>query len=206
MSLFHEFNKGIIDENPIFRLVLGMCPTLAVTTAAINGLSMGLATTFVLISSNLFVSILRKVIPDNVRIPAYVVVIATFVTITDYVMNAYVPDLHATLGIFIPLIVVNCIILGRAEAFAGSNPIVPSVVDGLGMGIGFTLSLIAISSVREILGVGTLFGTNIMGSNFQPAIMMILPPGGFITMGILLGLFNYFETRSKSRKGSSGSE
>lgn len=205
MSLWREFNKGIIDENPIFRLVLGLCPTLAVTTAAVNGLSMGLATTFVLVSSNLFVSILRKVIPDNVRIPSFVVVIATFVTITDYVMNAYVPDLHASLGIFIPLIVVNCVILGRAEAFASSNPIVPSVVDGLGMGIGFTISLIAISSVREILGVGTFFGANIMGSNFQPAIMMILPPGGFITMGVLLGLFNYFETRSKSRKETSGS-
>jgi electron transport complex protein RnfE len=206
MSLWHEFKKGIIDENPIFRIVLGMCPTLAITTAAINGVSMGLATSFVLICSNLFISALRKIVPDNVRIPVYVVVIATFVTITDYVMHAYVPALHAALGIYIPLIVVNCIILGRAEAFAGSNPVVPSIVDGIGMGVGFTFSLIAISSVREIIGAGTIFGFHLFGPNYQPAIMMILPPGGFITMGSLLAIFNYFETRSKTRKVANGSK
>lgn len=200
MGIWTEFKKGIIDENPIFRIVLGLCPTLAVSTAAINGLSMGAATTFVLVCSNFIISLLRKVIPDNVRIPAYVVVIATFVTIADYVMGAFIPELHKALGIFIPLIVVNCIILGRAEAFASKHPVTLSIADGLGMGIGFTLSLLTIASIREIIGVGTIFGLSVFGANYQPAIMMILPPGGFITIGILLALFNYLEVRSKKKE------
>lgn len=200
MGVWAEFKKGIIEENPIFRIVLGLCPTLAVSTAAINGLSMGAATTFVLICSNFIISLLRKVIPENVRIPAYVVVIATFVTIADYVMGAFVPELHKALGIFIPLIVVNCIILGRAEAFANKHPVTLSIADGLGMGIGFTLSLLAIASIRELIGAGTIFGVTIFGPNYRPAIMMILPPGGFITIGTLLALFNYFEIRSKRKE------
>lgn len=200
MGIWAEFKKGIIDENPIFRIVLGLCPTLAVSTAAINGLSMGAATTFVLVCSNFIISLLRKVIPENVRIPAYVVVIATFVTIADYVMGAFIPELHKALGIFIPLIVVNCIILGRAEAFANKNTVSLSIADGFGMGIGFTLSLLTIASIREIIGTGTIFGLSVFGPNYQPAIMMILPPGGFITIGTLLALFNYLEARSNKKE------
>lgn len=205
MGIWAEFKKGIIDENPIFRIVLGLCPTLAVSTAAINGLSMGAATTFVLVCSNFIISLLRKVIPENVRIPAYVVVIATFVTIADYVMGAFIPELHKALGIFIPLIVVNCIILGRAEAFANKNTVSLSIADGFGMGIGFTLSLLTIASIREIIGTGTIFGLSVFGPNYQPAIMMILPPGGFITIGTLLALFNYLETRSNKKEKQNGS-
>ena len=195
MTLLSEFRKGLLSENPIFRLVLGLCPSLAVTTAVINGLWMGLATTFVLLGSNFLISLLRNVIPENVRIPAFIVVIASFVTIVDEVMHAYLPSIHSALGIFIPLIVVNCIILGRAEAFAAKHPVVPSVMDGLGMGVGFTGALLIIASVREILGAGTFFGLPLFGENFQPAIMMILPPGGFLTLGVLLSIINYWEDR-----------
>lgn len=198
MSLWKEFNKGIIDENPVFRLVLGLCPTLAVTTAAVNGLAMGAATIFVLLGANIFVSILRKVIPDNVRIPVYVIVIATFVTIVDFMMGAFVPELHKALGIFIPLIVVNCVILGRAEVFAGRNKVLPSIFDALGMGVGFVIALLAISSIREIVGMGSIFGYKIFGLSYQPAVMMILPPGGFITIGVLMGIFNYWDTKRKT--------
>ena len=182
MSAIKELTKGIFKENPTFRLVLGMCPTLAVTTLAINGLGMGLSTAAVLVASNVVISLLRKFIPDKIRIPAFIVIIATFVTMVDMLLNAYTPELHSQLGIFIPLIVVNCIILGRAEAFASKNPVFPSILDGLGMGLGFTLSLTVLGSIREILAAGTIFGRNIMGTGFEPfAILVLLParPWGF---------------------------
>ena len=178
--------NGLWRENPIFKLVLGMCPTLAVTTSAENGLGMGLAATFVLVSSNVVVALLRNFIPDKVRIPAFIVIIATFVTIVQLLMEAFVPALYEALGLFIPLIVVNCIILGRAESFASKNPVLLSLMDGIGMGLGFTLGLLMISTVREILGNGTIFGITLFGANFQPAIMMILAPGGFLTLGLIM--------------------
>ena len=190
MSMATEFTKGFIRENPLFRLVLGMCPALAVTTMAINGVAMGLAATAVLVGSNLVISILRRFIPSQVRIPVFIVVIASFVTIIDMVMAGYFYELHKVLGLFIPLIVVNCIILGRAEAFASRNPILLSLVDGLGMGLGFTLALVIPGSVREILGSGTIFGVPIFASGFEPAVIMLLPPGAFLALGLLLGLMN----------------
>ncbi|MCP4716746.1 MAG: electron transport complex subunit E [Deltaproteobacteria bacterium] len=195
MSLTKEFTKGIIKENPAFRLVLGICPTLAVTTSLENALGMGIAATFVLLGSNIFISLLRNFIPDKVRIPAFIVIISTFVTITDLVMAAYAPDLHDSLGIFIPLIVVNCIIMGRAEAFASKSAPAPSIADALGMGLGFTLALALIGSIRELFGNGTLLGFPVMFSGYTPAVIMILPPGAFLTMGLLLGLFNYLSRR-----------
>lgn len=189
--------NGILNENPTFRLVLGMCPTLAVTTAAIYGLSMGAAVIFVLMCSNLVVSLLKNFIPDKIRIPAFVVVIATFVTITEMVMHAYFPDLYSSLGIFLPLIVVNCIILARAEAFASKNNAFASVIDGLGMGLGFTLALTLLGSIRELLGSGTIFGVNIMSGSYEPAIIMILPPGAFITLGTLLAIINKLTQKKK---------
>ena len=185
-----ELTKGLWKENPIFRLVLGMCPTLAVTTQAINGVGMGLATTVVLVCSNVVISALRKFIPAQVRIPSFIVIIASFVTIVDMVMEGFYFDLHKELGLFIPLIVVNCIILGRAEAFASRNPVLSSLADGLGMGIGFTLSLILLGSIREILGAGTIFGVSLLGEGYLPFLVMILPPGAFISLGLLLGLMN----------------
>jgi electron transport complex protein RnfE len=190
MTLAREFTKGFWRENPIFRLVLGICPTLAVTTAAINGIGMGLATTFVLVCSNVVISLLRNFIPPRVRIPSFIVVIASFVTIVDLVMAGFFFQLHKTLGLFIPLIVVNCIILGRAEAFASKHPLVDSVADGLGMGFGFTLSLLVLGSIREILGNGTLFDVPAFGPGYLPFLIMILPPGAFITLGFLLALMN----------------
>ena len=169
--------NGIIDENPTFRLVLGMCPTLAVTTAVSNALGMGAAATFVLICSNMVIALLRNFIPAKVRIPAYVVIIAAFVTIVQLLMKAFLPALDSALGIFIPLIVVNCIILGRAEAFASKNQVVPSILDGLGMGIGFTLALTLIATIREILGNGTFLGISLFGPGYPPALIMILAPG-----------------------------
>ncbi|MBW2059639.1 MAG: electron transport complex subunit E [Deltaproteobacteria bacterium] len=195
MGVTAEFFKGLWKENPIFRLVLGMCPTLAVTTAAINGIAMGLATTFVLVCSNLVVSLIRNVIPSRVRLPSFIVVIASFVTIVDLVMAGFFFQLHKTLGVFIPLIVVNCIILGRAEAFASKNPVVSSVADGLGMGIGFTLSLTVLGSVREILGNGTLFSVPLLGGSFLPFLVMVLPPGAFIALGFLLAAMNRIDQR-----------
>jgi len=191
MNFIKNLTKGLIKENPIFVLVLGMCPTLAVTTSASNGMGMGLATTAVLIGSNVAISALRKVIPDSIRIPAFVVIIASFVTIIGMLMKAYLPALNASLGLFIPLIVVNCIILGRAEAFAFSNTIADSLADGLGMGLGFTLSLTVLGSVREILGAGSIFGFSLFGASFEPVLLMILPPGAFITLGLLMGLINW---------------
>lgn len=184
------FSNGIFTENPTLRLLLGMCPTLAVSTAASNGMGMGLATTMVLVFSNIVISSLRKIIPEKVRIPAFVVVIATFVTIVDLLMKAFLPALSASLGIYIPLIVVNCLIFARAEAFAFKNSIVPSMVDGIGMGLGFTISLTLLSSMREIVGSGTLFGAQIMPEGYLPMTFVVRPSGGFIMLGILLLLVN----------------
>lgn len=195
MSLMNEFTRGILRENPLFRLLLGMCPALAVTTSVNNGLGMGIAFTGVLLASNVVVSTMRAIIPASIRIPVFIVIVATFVTITDMLMHAFTPALYTALGIFIPLIVVNCIILGRAESFASKNPLIPSIVDALGMGTGFTLALVLVSAVREILGAGTFFGLQILPENI-PAIMMILPPGGFITLGCLLGLLNKFQKKT----------
>ena len=197
MSQIREFTKGIWDENPTFRLVLGMCPPLAITTAAVNGIGMGLSTTFVLVFSNIVISMLRNVIPDKVRLPAYIVVIASFVTIVDLIMNGFFHPIHKVLGIFIPLIVVNCIILGRAEAFANKNPVLASTLDGLGMGLGFTLALVLVGGIREALGNGTIFGITLFGPGFVPALIMILPPGAFVTLGLLLGLMNKIEHSRK---------
>ena len=191
MGLWQEFNKGIIKQNPVLRLVLGMCPTLAVTTAAINGVAMGCAVIFVLLGSNIVISLIRKVVPAKVRIPVFIVVIASFVTTVDLIMAGFFFELHKVLGIFIPLIVVNCIILGRAEAFASKNPIFSSILDALGMGIGFTLALIVLGSIREILGNGTIFGFDVLNSlGYQKFIIMLLPPGAFIALGLLMGLMN----------------
>ena len=184
------FMNGIIDENPTFRMVLGMCPTLAITTAAINGIGMGMATTFVLVFSNLVISLLRKAIPDQIRIPAFIVVIATFVTIVQLIIKAFFPGLDASLGVFIPLIVVNCIIFGRAEAFAFKNKPVPAIVDGLGMGLGFTISITLISCVRELLGAGALFGTQVMPAGYMPMDLLVKPAGGFIVLGLMMALMN----------------
>lgn len=197
MTLGHEFKKGFWRENAVFRLLLGLCPALAVTTSAENGLGMGLATTFVLVCSNIVVSSLRKVIPPKVRIPSFIVVIASFVTVVQLVMEAYFYDLYKALGIFIPLIVVNCLILGRAEAFASKNKLVPAVVDGAGMGLGFTLALFVLGAVREVFGSGTLLGFTVFGSGFQPLLLMILPPGAFIAMGLLLAGMNRFDARHR---------
>lgn len=194
-SLLQEFNKGILRENPVLRLVLGTCPTLAVTTTTKNGIGMGLAATFVLIGSNLIISMLRKVIPDKVRIPAYITVIAGFVSIVQMLMQAYLPDLNKSLGVFVPLITVNCIILARAEMFANKNSVLPSVVDGLGMGVGFTTALFLMGSIREIIGNGTFFDIPLpvlqSGGWIEPTIIMILPPGGFFVFGLLIALANH---------------
>ena len=184
------FMNGLIDENPILRLVLGMCPTLAVSTAASRGMGMGLATTAVLIFSNLCISAIRNIVPEKVRIPAFVVIIATFVTIIDLLIKAFLPALSSSLGIYIPLIVVNCILFARAESYAFKNPLIPSMVDGLGMGLGFTLSITILSSMREILGNGTLFDVSVMPASFQPMAMVVRPSGGFIMLGLLLLIMN----------------
>lgn len=183
-----EVTKGIIKENPVLTLVLGTCPTLAVTTAASNAIGMGLAATIVLIGSNAVVSALRNVIPDKVRIPAYITIIATFVTIVQMIVKAFAPSIDESLGIFLPLIVVNCIILGRAEMFASKNPVVPSMLDGLGMGIGFTAALLLMGSIRELLGAGTWFGMEIIPS--LNIVIFLLPPGGFFVFGMLIALAN----------------
>jgi electron transport complex protein RnfE len=197
MSLSREFLKGIWRENATFKLVLGMCPTLAVTTSAVNGLGMGLATTFVLVCSNAAVAMMRKIIPDKVRIPAFIVLIASFVTVVQLCMEAYFYDLYKALGIFIPLIVVNCIILGRAEAFASKNPVLLSVADGAGMGLGFTLSLFVLGSVREFFGSGSLLGVHLLGASYPPFLLLVLPPGAFITLGLLLAGMNRLESSRK---------
>ena len=198
MSFKQDFTRGIFAENPTFRLILGMCPTLAVSTSLVNAIGMGAATAFVLLGSNILVSLFRKLIPSNIRIPAFIVIIATFVTIVELIMQAYFPALNKALGIFIPLIVVNCIILGRAEAFASKNSVFPSILDALGMGVGFTGSLALLGATREILGAGTIWGHHIFGAGFNPVIIMILPPGAFIALGLFLGFFN---SMAKKKKG-----
>ena len=195
------FLNGIITENPTFMQLLGMCPTLAVTTSLKNGLGMGLSATAVLICSNLLISLLRKIIPDKVRIAAYIVIIAAFVTLVDMSLNAFLPDLATSLGVFIPLIVVNCIILARAEAFASKNPPLLSTVDGLGMGLGFTLALCIISAIREILGNGSIWDIQLYGGTIQPATILIMAPGGFIILGLLVGAVNFL--LKKVKKGES---
>jgi electron transport complex protein RnfE len=197
MTLSQEFRKGLWKENAVFRLLLGLCPALAVTTSAENGLGMGLATTFVLVCSNIVVSSLRKLIPAKVRIPSFIVIIASFVTVVQLCMEAYVYDLYKALGIFIPLIVVNCLILGRAEAFASRNRLIPAVADGVGMGLGFTLALFVLGAVRELFGSGTLLGFAVFGSSYQPLLLMILPPGAFIVMGLLLAAMNLLDARRR---------
>lgn len=193
--MLKTFKNGLIKENPTFVQLLGMCPTLAVTTALKNGIGMGLSVTFVLTLSNMIISMLRKVIPKKIRIAAYVVIIATFVTVVDLVLKAYIPSLSNSLGLFIPLIVVNCIILARAEAFASKNTVIKSMFDGLGMGLGFTVALSIISAVREILGNGTILDIPLGISS--PAIIMILPPGGFLTLGLILGIINVIKARKE---------
>ncbi|HPF08599.1 MAG: electron transport complex subunit E [Candidatus Cloacimonetes bacterium] len=190
MSFFKELSKGIIKDNPIFVLVLGMCPTLAVSSSVMNALGMGLAATFVLVCSNMFISMIKNITPSKIRIPVYVVVIAAFVTIVNMVMEAYVPALHKSLGLFIPLIVVNCIILGRAEAFANKNNVIMSIADGIGMGLGFTLSLTVIGTIREILGAGTWLNIKVMPATYDPMLVAILAPGAFITLGFLMAILN----------------
>jgi electron transport complex protein RnfE len=189
MKYLNIISNGIIKENPTFVLMLGMCPTLATTTSAINGLSMGLATMFVLICSNIVISLIKKLTPDMVRIPVFIVVIASFVTILQMVMQAYVPDIYATLGLFIPLIVVNCVILGRAEAFAAKNGPVESLMDGIGIGLGFTIGLTLLGICRELLGAGSIFGYTLMPETYN-MLMFVLPPGAFITLGYLVAIVN----------------
>jgi len=197
---FQTFTQGLWKENPVFVMMLGLCPTLAVTNTALNALAMGLATTFVLICSGLLVSLLRKVIPKQVRIASYIIIIATFVTMADYLIQAISLDVYQALGAFIQLIVVNCIILGRAEAYASKHPPVPAVINGAGMGIGFTFALLCLGVVREILGSGTLFGWGLMPEAFQPWSIFVLPPGGFFVLAFWLMLFAWMQDR-KTRKG-----
>ncbi len=184
------FFNGLVTENPTFTLMLGMCPTLAITTAGSNGVGMGLATTAVLLCSNLFISLLRNFIPEKVRIPSFIVVIASFVTMIDLFMKAYLPDLSASLGMYIPLIVVNCIIFARAESFAFKNPPLLSIADGLGMGLGFTFAITLLSCIREVIGNGTIFGASVMPAGYQPMAIMLQVPGGFVTLGLLLVAVN----------------
>jgi len=197
MNIGKIIKNGILDENPTFVQVIGMCPTLAVTTSAINGVGMGLSTTAVLLGSNIVISLLRKIIPDEVRIPCFVVVIASFVTIIEFLLKAFLPDLNAALGIYIPLIVVNCIILARAEAFAFKNNVIDAAADGIGCGLGFTLALCVLGVVREFLGTGNIFGLTVLPEAFPKTIMMILPPGAFISLAVLMAGFNYLRRKDK---------
>jgi len=206
MKFYKELVKGLWKENPIFRLVLGMCPALAVSTSVENSLGMGVAATFVLVCSNIVISLIRNLIPSRVRIPCFIVVIATFVTVVDLLMHGFAHELHKNLGIFIPLIVVNCIILGRAEAFASKHSLLLSIADGIGMGIGFTLALTVLGACREILGAGsvTLWGQIKWQANgLEPMVLMILAPGGFLALGCLLGLMNHVQSSIAKRQGKS---
>ena len=196
--------NGIVKENPTFVLMLGMCPTLAVSTAAINGIGMGISTTAVLILSNVVISALRKVIPDEVRLPAYIVIVATLVTITELVIEAYLPALYSALGIYIPLIVVNCIILGRAEAYANKNTVPLAAFDGIGMGIGFTVALTVIGFIRELLGAGTAFGVQILPASVEPIGIFIKAPGAFLVLAIIVAVLNTFGVKNRSRELVSG--
>jgi Na+-translocating ferredoxin:NAD+ oxidoreductase subunit E len=194
MNLWKDFDQGIIRENPVLRLMIGLCPVLAVSNNATNALGMSIAVAFVLIGSNLVVALIRRVTPDEIRIPIFIIIISTFVTICDYVMQAYTPVLYQALGVFVPLIVVNCIILGRAEAFAYKNPVLNSVLDGVGMSLGFTLALVTIGVIREVLGAGSLFGFPLFDEKIA-ATIMILPPGAFITIGCLMAFLNKLEKK-----------
>ncbi len=198
MNQWKNFSKGIIRENPIFVLVLGMCPTLGVTSSAINGLGMGLATTFVLMMSNIAISLVKDVIPDKVRIPAFIVIIAAFVTVVQLIMQAYVPSLYKSLGLFIPLIVVNCIVLGRAEAFASKNNVVSSAIDGLGIGLGFSFALVLLGSIREILGSGKIFNLPLYSENYV-TLLFVLAPGAFIVLGYLIALINRIKKNQEAK-------
>ena len=198
MNNFKVLMNGIIKENPTFVLLLGMCPTLGTTSSALNGMSMGLATTFVLVCSNVVISLIKNLIPDMVRIPAFIVVIASFVTALQMCMQAFVPDIYATLGLFIPLIVVNCIILGRAESYASKNPVLPSIFDGLGMGLGFTVALTILGAFRELLGAGQIFGMQVMPSAYEPITIFILAPGAFFVLACLVSIQN--KVKSKKPK------
>lgn len=198
-SKLNILSNGIVRNNPVFRLVLGACPTLALTSAAMNGIYMGLATTFVLVCSNVMISLLRKIIPDKVRIPAFVLIIATFVTLVDMIIGRFLPDVYEILGLYIPLIVVNCIILARAEAFASSNSIGDSALDGLGMGIGFTLSLVFIGVVREFLGAGSLFGFELGNLPDFSMSVLVMAPGGFLVFGLLMALLNQIQIRKRTK-------
>jgi len=193
MGLGSEFTKGLWNRHPIFRLLLGLCPALAVSTRAINAIGMGASVIFVLLGSNVVISLLRKVVPDRVRIPIFIVVISTFVTVVDLTLHGFFPGIHKALGIFIPLIVVNCIILGRAEAFAQKNPLIGAILDALGMGLGFTWGLLVLGSIREILGAGTLFGFRVFSEDMPCSIVMILPAGAFLSLGFLMALMNKIE-------------
>ncbi|AEE96353.1 electron transport complex subunit RsxE [Mahella australiensis] len=204
-GVIKDFVNGLWNENPTFRLVVGMCPTLAVTTNATNGVAMGLAASFVLVGSNAMISAMRNFISPKIRMPAFVVVIASFVTIVGMVMKAFLPELDRALGIFIPLIVVNCIIMARAEAFASKQPVVNSIADGLGMGLGFTLALVILGSIREILGNGSIFGINLFGASYEPALLLIMPPGAFMALGLLIGLINYLTRKPKDNAEKEGS-
>ncbi len=194
-TLKFEFLKGIWDENPVLRYLLGLCPTLAVTNSAITGLAMGLATTFVLACSSFIISALRKIFPHQVRIASFIVIIATFVTVADRFLAAFTPEISKALGPYVPLIVVNCLILGRQEAFASKNPVGRSLIDALGMGIGFIPVLVVLGSIREILGSGSVFNLQVMGAWFKPWLVMILPPGAFLTLGLIIGLVNWTNER-----------
>ena len=206
MNFKKQFKEGLLTNNPVVGQLLGMCSTMAITTTLFNGIGMGLSVTIILICSNIAISLLRKVIPEKVRIPCFVVVIATFVTIIDLVIKAFLPSLSSSLGIYIPLIVVNCIIFARAEAFAFKNPVLPSIVDGLGMGLGFTLSLTLLSSVREIIGSGKWFGMQVMPAGYKPMSIIIAPSGGFLTLGILILLVNAFVKYLARRKAMKQAE
>lgn len=195
MRAWKELIKGLWEENPTFRMIMGMCPTLAVTNAAVNGLAMGLATAFVLLCSNIIVAAVKKLIPDEVRIPSYIIIIATFVTIADLFLAAYFPEIHKVLGLFVPLIVVNCIILGRAEAFAASNNVFYSAMDAIGMGLGFTWALTLLGIIREFLGKGSVFGTVVTWAGFTEWQIFALPPGAFLTLGMLLWIINSFSKK-----------
>lgn len=209
-SLKSVFLGGVITENPTFCLVLGTCPTMAVTTSATNGVGMGAAATFVLIGSNVVISLLRNFIPDKIRIPAFIVVICTFVTMVQMFMQAFVQELYASLGMFIPLIVVNCIILARAEAFASKNPVLPSAVDGLGMGLGFTIAITVMGAIRELIGSGTVFGMQVFGASYEPMLLLVLPTGGFLVFGLMLASINIitgkFEARRAKKAAPAGGE
>lgn len=203
MNIMKSLKEGIITNNPIFIQLIGMCPTLGVTTNGENGLAMGLATAGVLVCSNLVISLIRKIVPDEIRIPVFIVVIATFVTAVGMLLEAFLPDLNKSLGLFIPLIVVNCLILGRAEAFASKNSPGAAAIDGLSMGLGFTLALTILGSIREILGAGELFGMAIMPASFQPSLMFILPPGAFFVLGLLIAIINKVGNRKAKQNTES---